>query len=54
VVGIPIEWLFGSFKEPDFEWKRFITGYFFRTVFFGFLMSLMFGKKIVQNWRNPK
>ncbi len=47
LVGIPIAWFFGEFKEPDFTIEKFIARLLIKGVVFGFVMSLLIGNPIL-------
>lgn len=45
IVSIPVAWLFGEFKEPNFVLNKYLVGLLVKTIVFGLFMSLFIDDK---------
>lgn len=45
IVSIPLAWLFGEFKESNFDLNKYLLGLLVKTVVFSLIMSLIIDDK---------
>ena len=47
---IVFDWLMERFKEPNLILHKLVIGYILQIVLFGFIMNLIFGKRILEKY----